>query len=61
MAERTCKWCGLVIKFDPGGYYHEKECHVRDINARMKEVQPDDEEAIPKLRQEMEIAVLVGD
>ena len=60
-ATKSCEYCGLEITPDPGGYYHRKECHRRDIINRAKELDPTDVKAIRKLQEELERASYVGD
>lgn len=30
-----CRWCGRKDEDNPGDYYHEKDCHRKDVLRRM--------------------------
>lgn len=34
----TCPWCGRENEGNAGDYYHEKDCHRRDVLRRMDEL-----------------------
>ncbi len=54
-----CKWCGREDEGNPGDYYHEKECHRKDVLRRMKV--PQSGEEMEKLERELAEASYTGD
>lgn len=58
---KQCRWCGRFEEGNAGDYYHEKECHRRDVVRRMDSTDPDDLEAMAKLEQELFEASYTGD
>ena len=35
----TCKWCKAEMPDNPGAYYHEMDCHRRDVLRRMNDAE----------------------
>ena len=57
-----CRWCGQVEAGNAGDYYHEKDCHRRNVLARIDVAKlTDDQDEIDKLRRELHIASYTGD
>lgn len=68
MTKVTCRWCGKEFDYDAGYYYHEHECHARDVRRRIKLLKDGHIRAIgvyeaarTKLQVELEEAEYVGD
>ena len=61
----NCKWCGRANEDNPGDYYHEKDCHRRDVLRRLKQARfdgvGDDSPTIQRLERELERASNTGD
>ncbi|MEK9726449.1 MAG: hypothetical protein VW405_23605 [Rhodospirillaceae bacterium] len=60
----TCPWCNREMVADPGAYYHEKDCHRRDVQRRMDEARRtlgEDSGAMLRLREELDMVSYVGD
>lgn len=59
----TCKWCKTVMPDDAGAYYHEADCHRKDVLRRMKlaEEQGASASVMAKLERELYRASYTGD
>ena len=54
---RTCKWCFRTGEGNAGDYYHEHECHAKDVRRRLA-LNSDERK---RLEAELEEAEYVGD
>lgn len=58
-----CKWCGRPEEGNPGDYYHEMQCHRKDVLRRMEEMsmRGGTEYEMEKLERELFQASYTGD
>lgn len=59
---RECRWCKRPEEGNAGDYYHEKDCHRRDVLRRMEDAEKrGDHAAIERLERELFRASYTGD
>ena len=56
-----CKWCGRPEAGNPGDYYHEKQCHRRDVLRRIEEAKRAGVHRDTALERELAEALYAGD
>lgn len=55
-----CRWCGRANEGNAGDYYHEKDCHRKDVLRRL-DLARGRGESTEALKEELERASYTGD